>query len=34
VFVRFIWRMLAWVVRKLLGRGKPPVAPGYTGAAD
>jgi hypothetical protein len=26
--------MLAWVVRKLLGRGKPPVAPGYTGAAD
>ncbi len=36
VFVRFIWRMLAWVVRKLLGRGKPvvPAAPGYTGAAD
>jgi HAE1 family hydrophobic/amphiphilic exporter-1 len=34
VFVRFVWRMLAWVVRKLLGRGKPPVAPGYTGAAD
>ncbi len=34
VFVRFVWRTLAWVVRKLLGRGKPPVAPGYTGTAD
>jgi HAE1 family hydrophobic/amphiphilic exporter-1 len=35
VFVRFVWRMLAWAVRKLLGRGKPVgPAPGYTGAAD
>jgi len=36
VMVRFVWRLLVWVVRKLLGRGRPPVAPtpGYGGAAD
>jgi HAE1 family hydrophobic/amphiphilic exporter-1 len=36
VFVRFVWRMLSGLVRKLRGRGKPPVAPtpGYGGAAD
>jgi predicted RND superfamily exporter protein len=36
VGLRALWRGLAWVVRKALGRGKPDAAaaPGYTGAAD
>jgi hydrophobic/amphiphilic exporter-1 (mainly G- bacteria), HAE1 family len=35
VFIRLIWRLLAWVVRKLLGRGKPvPPGPAVPGAAD
>jgi Cu/Ag efflux pump CusA len=36
VFLRFVWRMLNWLVRKLRGRGKSPMAPtpGYRGVAD